>query len=313
MNLRRTKMTNEFDMILDKCVDRLSRGESLKKCLADYPEHKDQLEPLLKAMTETATAYSFVPSPEAKRNARLKFYSELDRRRQPSFWQRLARPRLAWVSTASILTLLVVSLLVLRPIFWPGADIPSDELPIPDLPSIIISEPSTTGNFIFMVSDDVNAIEDFSTVNVTIEKVWLLHSGEQESWVEFTPSTQEFDLALLPGDTTQELWQGNIPLGEYTRVVIEVSQVTGVLETTSETTEIKLPSNKLQVKKPFNVSADSITSFTFDLTVVKTGNIQDGGKYLLKPQAGESGSSQTSATDKPIAPGKEKGQGEPKK
>ena len=307
-------MTNEFDTILDKCIDRLNRGESLDKCLADYPEHKDQLEPLLKAMTETATAYLFVPSPEVKRNARLRFYSELERRRQPSFWQRMVRPRLAWVSTASILILLVLSLVVLRTVLWPGlVETPPEDMQIPDLPSITIPAASANGNFIFLVSGDVNAIADFSTVNVTIEKVWLLQNGEQEQWVEFIPQTKEFNLASLPGDTTQKLWQGNIPLGEYTRVVLFVKQVQGVLKATGETIDVKLPSNKLQLKLPFTVSADLVTSFTYDLTVVKTGNIQDGGKYLLKPQAGESGSSQTPATDKPTDSNKEKGQGEPMK
>jgi hypothetical protein len=306
-------MTNEFDMILDKCIDRLGRGESLEKCLADYPEYKNQLEPLLKAMTETATAYSFVPSPEGKRNARLRFYSELERRRQPSFWQRIVRPRLAWASIVGILMLLVISLLVLRPVLWPGLlEIPPDEMQIPDLPSITIPDTSTNGNFIFLVSDDVNAIEDFSSVNITIEKVALLQTGDQERLVEFTPQTTGFDLALLHGDTTQELWRGDVPLGEYTRVVIYVSQVQGVLKETGETINIKLPSNKLQVKIPFTVSADLVTTFTYDLTVVKTGNIQDGGKYLLKPQAGESGSSQTPATNESIAPDKES-KGEPRK
>lgn len=302
-------MTNEFDMILDKCIDRLSREESLDKCLADYPEHKAQLEPLLKAMTETATAYSFVPSADAKRSARIKLYAEFERRRQPSIWQRLLQPRLAWGSAVAIILLMVVSFVMLRPVLSPALD----EGEIPDLPTVAIPPASADGNFVFMVSDEVNAIEDFSTVDVTIEKVRLLLTGEQEGWVEFTPSTQEFNLAALPGDTTQELWRGNVPIGEYTRVVIEVSQVTGVLKETNETIEIKLPSNKLQLKIPFNVSADSVTSFTFDLTVVNTGNAQDGAKYLLKPQAGESGASQKPITNEQMAPDKEKGQKEPRK
>jgi UDP-glucose 4-epimerase len=60
-------MASEFDNILDNCIDRLSRGESLKRCLAYYPEYKTLLEPLLRAMTETKTAYSFVFSSEASR------------------------------------------------------------------------------------------------------------------------------------------------------------------------------------------------------------------------------------------------------
>jgi len=294
-------MTNEFDMILDKCIDRLNRGESLEKCLADYPEYKDQLEPLLKAMTETTAAYSFVPSTEAKRSARLKLYAELDHHRQPSFWQSLVRPRIAWVSAASIIMLLVVSLFILKPILWPAIpELPPDDTQIPNLPIITVPSASVDGNFIFMVSDDVNAIEDFSIVNVTIEKVWLLKTGDQEEWVEFTPTTPEFNLAALPGDITQVLWQGNVPTGEYTRVVIQVSEVTGILLASNETIKIKLPSEKLQVKIPFTVSADSVTSFTFDLTVVKTGNAEDGYKYLLKPQADQSGSSQVPLIDEPI-------------
>jgi len=299
-------MADEFDLILDKCIDRINHGENLEKCLADYPAYADRLEPMLKAVTKTKAAYAFVPSDDAKRTARQKLYSALERRRYPSFWQRIAQPRLAWVSAISIIVLLVVSLVVLRPILW------QETSEIPDLPIINIPSADADGNFIFMVSDDVNAIDEFNTVNVTIEKVWLLKTGEPEQWVEFTPSTQTFDLAQLPGDTTQALWQGNVPLGEYSRVVIEVSSVTGTLISTEQTIEIKLPSDKLQVKIPFVVSADSVTSFTYDLTVVKTGNTQDGGKYLLKPQAGESGASQV-PLNKPESPNEGKGQGEPKK
>jgi hypothetical protein len=305
-------MVEEFDLILDNCIDRLNRGESLEKCLADYPTYADRLEPLLKAVAKTRSAYSFVPSEDVKRATRQKLYSTLERRHQPSFWQRVTQPRLAWVSAVSVILLLAIGLVLLRPVLWPALPWnPPDDTQIPDLPSISIPSATADGNFIFMVSDDVNAIADFTSVNVTIEKVWLLKTGEQENWIEFTPSTQIFNLALLPGDKTQTLWQGNVPIGEYTRVVIIVSQVTGTLEQTGEIIDIKLPSNKLQVKIPFNVSADSITSFTFDLTVVKTGNAQDGGKYLLKPQAGESGASQV-PLNKPASPNEGKGQGEPK-
>lgn len=270
-------MTNEFDIILDKCIDRLRQGESLEKCLTDYPEYKDQLEPLLKAMTETAQAYSFAPSVEAKRNTRLKLYAELDRRHHLPFWQRIVQSRVALVSAIAVVLLLIVGLGVLRPVFWPS--IPT---------TIATADPN--GNFIFMVSDEVNAIGDFSRVDVTIDKVWLLHTGEHEEWVEFTPTTPEFNLAILPGETTQVLWRGNVPLGDYSRVVIHVIRATGVLNKTDEPIEITLPSDKLQVKIPFTVNTGSVTSFTFDLTVVNTGKAKGGDRYLLRPQATESGS-----------------------
>jgi hypothetical protein len=301
-------MTEDLNLILDKCIDRLNKGETLESCLADYPEHKEELGLLLKAAGKAESAYSFIPSPEKKREARQKFYAEIESRRQPSFWHRFARQKLAWASTAGVLLLLIVSLVFLRPVLWPG----TSDVPVPNFPSIIVPEASANGNFIFMVSDDVNAIDEFSTVNVTIDKVWLLKAGDEEEWVEFTPSTQQFDLALLPGEKTQELWQGNIPTGDYTRVVIFVKQVQGVLKT-GATTEITLPSDKLQIKSSFTVSADTITSFTYDLTVVKVGNDKQGFKYLLKPQAGESGATQSQSTAAPpekepsAPPDKEKG------
>ncbi len=301
-------MTEDLNLVLDKCIDRLNKGETLESCLADYPQHKEELGLLLKAAGKTESAYAFTPSPDRKRSARQKFYAELESRRQPSFWQRFARQKLAWASTVSVLLLLVVSLVFLRPVLWPG----TSDVPIPNFPSIVVSEANSSGNFLFMVSDDVNAIDEFSTVNVTIDKVWLLKAGEEEEWVEFTPSTQQFDLALLPGEKTQELWQGNIPIGDYTRVVIFVKQVQGVLKT-GDTVEITLPSDKLQIKSSFTVSVDSVTSFTYDLTVVKTGNDKQGFKYLLKPQAGESGATQSQSTAVPpekepsSPPDKEKG------
>src|SRR4030042_1922402 len=287
-------MTEDLNLILDRCIDRLNKGETLESCLADYPEHKEELGLLLKAAGKAESAYAFIPSPEKKREARQKFYAKLESRRQSSFWHRFARQKLAWASTVGVLLLLVVSLVFLKPVLWPGAS----DVPIPNFPSIIVSEANPDGNFIFMVSDDVNAIDEFSTVNVTIDKVWLLKAGDEEEWVEFTPSTQEFDLALLPGEKTQELWQGNIPTGDYTRVVIFVKQVPGVLKT-GAATEITLPSDKLQIKSSFTVSADLVTSFTYDLTVVKAGNDRQGFKYILKPQASESGATQSQSTGAP--------------
>ena len=39
---------NEYDVILDECVDLIASGESsLAECLASYPEYAAQLEPIL--------------------------------------------------------------------------------------------------------------------------------------------------------------------------------------------------------------------------------------------------------------------------
>lgn len=275
----------DFDTILDECVDRINHGEKIEACLADYPQYARQLEPLLKSMTLTKAAYSFAPSMDAKRTARQRFYAALEKQGQPSLWQKILAWRFAWATAAAVIVVSIISFFVLRTTGLTE-----------QIPSITVSAPSAEGNFVFLVSDEVNAIGDFAALNVSIEKVELLQSGGPERWVEFVPEVKEFDLTLLPGDKTQELWRGNIPEGEYTRVVIHVSQVRGTLKATGQTIEIKLPSNKLQMSKPFQISSGHVTSFTYDLTVVKTGTSRNGGKYLLKPQVADSGASQVPAT-----------------
>ena len=305
-------MAKDFSQILDDCIDSINRGDAIEACLAKHPEHARQLEPLLRAMSQTKIAYSFSPAMDAKRIARQRFYAAIDRQRLPSFWQRMLAHRVALTSLASVLILFAVGYITLRATVFvgqpPGSVVPPPvsvvQPPVSVVPPslITIAAPSVNGNFVFLISDEVNDIADFSSLNVTIEKVELLPAGNSTQRIEFTPEVKEFDLTLLPGEKTQELWRGNIPEGEYSTVVIYVSRVYGVIKTTGEVLDIKLPSNKLQISKGFQVSAASITSFTYDLTVVKTGNANEGSRYILKPQAGESG-----ATQKPQAPSKGKG------
>lgn len=286
-------MANDFDRILDECIDRLGRGESLEDCLTAYPEHGKELEPLLRAMLQTIAAYPFTPSVDARREARKRFYAALERKRQPSFWQRVQQRRLVWGTLATVLVVSIIGFVALRTTVFPV-----------EPPSMTIPGPSADGNFAFLVSDEVNAIGDFSRLDVTIDRVGLLKSGDQEKWVEFSPEINKFDLTLLPGDESQELWRGNVPEGSYTKVFIYVTGVQGTLKATPGTVDVKLPGNKLQISQPFQVSAGTFTTFTFDMTVVKTGNAQDGGKYLLKPQIDQSG-----ASHKPIqSKGNGKGQ-----
>ena len=286
-------MVNDFDRILDECIGRIGRGETVEACLSDHPEYSKQLEPLLKAMVQTKATYSFTPETDVKRMARERFYAALERKRQPSFLSRILARRLVWATLASVLVVFVVGYVALRATIFPT-----------EPPSITIPGPNADGNFAFLVSDEVNAIGDFSNLYVTIDKVGLLKSGDSEHWVEFSPEVKEFDLTLLPGEKTQELWRGNVPEGDYSKVIIYVTGVRGTLKATGETLEIKLPSDKLQLSKTFQVSAGNITSFTYDITVVNAGNGQGGGKYLLKPQVGESSAIQMPDESKPI--GKDK-------
>jgi hypothetical protein len=291
-------MSRTFDEILDECVDRINRGERLEDCLASYPEHAEELKPLLRAMIDTQTAYAFTPSPTAKMAARQRLnyaLEELARRREE---RRPLFPRIpgwskAWVATAAVLLVALIGYFGVRPMLFPvgpspqPSPLPAAPVPQPGpLPVVPSPEPSQEGNFMFLISDDANAIGDFQSLNVSISKIGLQLGGEAGQWVELTPQVEVVDLTLLQRDKAQEIWRGDVPEGQYTKVFIHVSKVSGVLKATGGPISVKLPSKKLQISRPFEVTGDSVTSFVYDVTVVKAGK---SGKYILKPQVGRSG------------------------
>jgi hypothetical protein len=183
----------------------------------------------------------------------------------------VAIPRPAIWATAAVLVLALVGTLVIRPIINP--------------PTLI---PGPDGNFAFFISDEPNDIGDFESLNVTISRVGLQAAGSLKR-LEFAPETKTVDLTQVQGDQSQEIWRGNVTTGQYSQVYIYVAEVTGKLKSTGQIVDVKLPSSKLHLSMPFEVTTDAVTSFTFDITVVATGN---NGKYILKPQVGGSGARQ---------------------
>jgi len=71
------KNNREFDNILDDCLERLARGETLTHCLESYPEQAEQLEPLLRTARVASETLSILPRPEFRARARYEFQSVL--------------------------------------------------------------------------------------------------------------------------------------------------------------------------------------------------------------------------------------------
>ena len=86
-------MNNDLETILDTCLYQIEDGESnIDECLAHYPEHAAQLEPLLKAATRLARAREVMPDPAYKARARtqLNVYMQQHPQRKrvsPVFWR----------------------------------------------------------------------------------------------------------------------------------------------------------------------------------------------------------------------------------
>jgi hypothetical protein len=263
----------DFDRVLDECIDRINRGDNLADCLSHYPAYSEKLKPLLQSMYDVQKTYTFTPSADTKRAARQRFYAALGKQERMTPVLSLFRviPRSAAWATIAVLVLAIAGILVIQPILNPPT---------------LISSPD--GNFAFLISDEPNDIGDFESLNVTISRV-VLQAANSLKRLEFAPETETVDLTRLRGEQSQEIWRGDVPAGQYSQVHIYVSAVTGKLELTGQTVNVKLPGGKLHLSMPFEVTTDTITSFTFDITVVATGS---NGKYILKPQIGESGARQ---------------------
>jgi len=266
-------VNEDFDRILDECIDRMNGGDSLVDCLSDYPAYSEKLRPLLQSTYDVQKTYAFAPSADGKRAARQKLHAALGKRRQGTAGSPLLRliSRRAFWATAALLVLAIVGSLVVRSAFNPPALVPS-----PD------------GNFAFLVSDEPDDINDFEYLDITISRVRMQTLGS-DKWLEFTPDIRTVDLTRLQGEQFQEIWRGHVPAGQYARVRIYVSEVNGKLKSTGQTLDLNVPGGIVHMLVPFEVTTDMVTIYTFDITVMATG---DDGTYMLKLQLNESGARQ---------------------
>lgn len=63
--------SKEFNNAFDMCLERLlARGESLEQCLQDFPEHADELKPLLETALSVKQMSAIQPRPEVKERVR---------------------------------------------------------------------------------------------------------------------------------------------------------------------------------------------------------------------------------------------------
>lgn len=86
-------MNNDLETILDTCLYQIEEGESsIDECLARYPEHAAQLQPLLLAATKLARGREIMPDPSYRMRARsqLNVYMQQNPQRKrvsPIIWR----------------------------------------------------------------------------------------------------------------------------------------------------------------------------------------------------------------------------------
>ena len=106
------------------------------------------------------------------------------------------------------------------------------------------------------------------------------------------------DLTQVVGDKAIGVFEGELEEGRYTKIELYAADVEGIVD--GESVDVKIPSGKLQIVKPFEVVAGETLSFVFDINVVKKGQKQ---AYNLLPVISESGVAGRDVEAEEIEPG----------
>jgi hypothetical protein len=185
---------------------------------------------------------------------------------------------------------------------------------------------ANAGTFRLLISDQPVAIDEFDSLDVTFDHARIFREAddedeEQEQDENGTESDDEeqddggtengeeddggekaeeekeqrgfftidlegstVDLTRVVGDKAVSIFEGELSEGRYSKIELHAADVDGTVD--GEPVAVKIPSEKLQIVKPFEVEAGGTLSFVFDINVVKKGQT---GEYNLLPVISESG------------------------
>lgn len=145
-----------------------------------------------------------------------------------------------------------------------------------------------SGQFELLISDAPAAIDDFDYLNTSFSQARVFPENQSnDTYTEINTENRTVDLTRVKGAKAESLVNSSLEAGNYSKIEIHVSDIEASVN--GSDVEVKLPSEKLQITKPFSISQNTTTSFVFDIQVVLRGNEQNNQGYILKPVISESG------------------------
>ena len=143
----------------------------------------------------------------------------------------------------------------------------------------------TDSNFRLLISDAPADIADFEYLNVTIASMRIFTEGVDGETSEVREIDVTVDLTQLIGELSTEVLATELTPGTYTKIELVVGSVDAAT-VSGDTAVIKVPSDKLQILNTFEVVEGELTTFVFDINIVRKGQ---GEEYNLLPVISESG------------------------
>lgn len=262
-------MNREFDRVLDECLDRLGRGETVEECLAAHPNLAESLRPLLLSARELMAAGAAIPRPAAKIAGRERLLRERERLaearpgRLSFFGQLLRRPSVWAPAAAALIIAIAVGILAL----WPaeegapvtaGSPSPSQSSPEPSggpSPTLL----AQTGFLEIRVTDA--PASEVSAVYLTVSGIAVHRSGNDGGWETVLSDPRTFELLHLRG-IEEILGKAELGAGRFTQVRLEVLQAQAVIGGRAESAEIS--SREVKLVGAFEVKPQETTVLTLD-------------------------------------------------
>lgn len=158
---------------------------------------------------------------------------------------------------------------------------------------VACSTPTSQSSLAVYVSDAPADINSFDYVNVTFDSVRIFPEDGQPQRVA-VDNLSAVNLREVQGEARSYLLNSSVNPGNYTSMELYVDTVDASID--QEDVEVKVPSEKLQLNKPFAVAPGETTEFVFDIQVVLRGNEANNQGYILRPNIGESGTPASEAS-----------------
>ena len=141
---------------------------------------------------------------------------------------------------------------------------------------------STKGVYVvnLTVTDEDGVIDWY----VTSAKIEDDDDGSEAGWLTIIEESQTFDLIALQ-DVKEELGLNDLIIGKYTqiRLTVEKANITINNDGEIEVHDLKIPSKKVKLIKPFWIYEDDTTVLTLDFDVYESVHKTGKDNYIMKP------------------------------
>jgi len=179
---------NDFDNILNECLDRMINGETIEQCLALYPQYAKELEPLLKTAQETRTAAAIKPSSWFRQRAGIEFQEAI--RSMPVKTARAPggfKWRVRWVAPLAALLVLVAGV----------GTVGAATNALPDSPLYGIKMATESVQMAFTFSDEGKSELNSRFIDYRVEEIVTMAQEGNYAQVEQVTARMESQLSTV--------------------------------------------------------------------------------------------------------------------